>query len=349
MKEELKAFWHYTIGKFFYQTPPILTLFVTNQCNACCQHCFYWKNLEKEKKELPLEEIKKLSRQLGHLETLLIGGGEPFLHQDLAAIVKVFFENNQLGAVSVATNGLLPARIETQAKKIIQISPKLPVIICLSIDGTEKRHDQIRRVKGAFKSLQETYQRLLKLKKKYPNLRIRFNATVFNLNYENLFPLIDQMPQLFPETPAIWNLGLSLIRGNPRNPKLRLPEIAKLKKLFAYKRRKFKAKRSWTARLFEKITFAAQIKILEEKKQAVPCEAGRLLGVVSENGDIGFCELLKPLGNIRNQSFSEIWWGEKAQKMRKRMTQKKCFCTHECVLSPSLLAHPLVWPKLIRK
>lgn len=347
MKEELRAFWHYTIGKFFSRTPPILTLFLTNQCNARCRHCFYWQNLEKEKKELSLKEIEALSRDLGYLELLLVSGGEPFLRDDLDKIVEIFWRNNCLKTISLVTNGLLSEKIAKEVEKILKISPYLLVIVPLSLDGTKEIHDQIRGVKGSFEKVQETYRRLLKLKKKYPNLRIRFNATVFNLNYENLFQLIDQMPQLFPETPAIWNLSLSLIRGKPADPKLRLPEISKLKKLFAYKRRKFKEEKSWTTRLFERIIFSAQMKILDEKKQVVPCEAGRLMTVVYEDGSVGHCELLPPIGNLKEKSFKKIWQSKKAKELRRKIVKKNCFCTHECNLFSSLIAHPLGWFKLI--
>ncbi len=347
MKEELRAFWHYTLGKYFYRMPPILILSVTARCNAHCQHCFYWQKTDQKKKtELSLKEIEGLSQQLGHLEALWIGGGEPFLRPDLSAIVRIFFENNQLASVSIATNGLLPARIEREVKKMVQISPKLLVIICPSIDGLEKKHDQIRRVRGAFKKVIGSYRKLRKLQRKHKNLRVRPNVTVFDVNYNNLFQLIDRAPKLFPQN---YMVSLSLLRGTPRKPGLKLPSLSKLKKLFSYKNKKLKGKRGWTKRLLEKVVFAAQLKALSQKKQAVPCEAGRLLGVVFENGDLGFCELLKPIGNIRNQSFAEIWQGEKAQKMMKNIAQNKCFCTHECVLFPSLLAHPLSWLKLLSK
>lgn len=347
MREELRAFCRYTLGKYFAKKPAILTLFVTNLCNARCQHCFYWQNLEKEKKELSLAELERLSRDLGHLELLLISGGEPFLRKDLSKIIEIFWRNNGLKTVSLVTNGLLPEKITKEVEKILKISPHLLVIVPISLDGTKEIHDQIRGVKGAFEKVQETSRQLFKLKKKYQNLRIRFTATVFNLNYQNLFKLIDQMPRLFPESEECWALSLNLVRGKPRNPDLKLPPVAKLKKLFAYKTEKFKEKRSWATKLFERIIFAAQMKILEEKKQIVPCEAGRLLTVVYEDWAVGHCELLPPIGSLKEKSFKEIWQSKKAKELREKIIKKKCFCTHECALFPSLIAYPFGWFKLI--
>lgn len=347
MREEIRAFWHYTLGKYFSRTPPILTLFVTNLCNARCQHCFYWKTLEQERKEISLEEIESLSRDLGHLELLLFSGGEPFLRNDLAEIVRIFWRNNGLKTVSAITNGLQPEKIAKEVEKILKISPRLLMIVPLSLDGTKEIHDQIRGVRGAFEKVQETYRRLLKLKKEYPNLRIRFTATVFSFNYQNLFKLVDQMPRLFPKSLECWALSLNLLRGNPRNPDFKLPAPDRLKKLFTYKIKKFKETRSWTTKLFERIIFAAQIKTLKEKRQIVPCEAGRLMAVVYEDGSVGHCELLPTIGSLKEKSFNQIWRSEKAKSLRKRIVKKSCFCTHECDIFPSLIAHPLDWLGLL--
>lgn len=346
MKAVLRAFWYYTAGKYFRQTPSVLTLFVTNQCNARCQHCFYWKSLDKRKREeLSLAVIEELSRDLGDLELLLISGGEPFLRKDLVEIIKIFWQNNKLKSLSLPTNCLLPKTVEKQVEKILKISPRLLVIIPLSLDGTERIHDQIRGVKGNFKKTQETYRRLIKLSKKYPNLRVRINATVFDFNYQSLFKLIDQMPKLFPNC---WTLSLCLMRGKPRNPKLKLPEIKEIKKLYDYKMKKFKGRRPWSYVFMEKIIMAAQIKILQKKRQFVPCESGRLLAVVHEDGLVAMCEdSPNKIGNLKEKSFRELWQSKKAQKLRERIVKKKCCCTHEVCLYTSLVAHPLGWLKLL--
>jgi len=343
MKESIRTFWYYTLGKYFCQRPPVLTLFVTNRCNARCQHCFYWQSLDKKKKaEISLDVIKKLSLDLNHLELLMISGGEPFLRDDLVEIVKIFWQNNSLKTASLASNFLLPQKTAELLEKIVKISPKLQVIVCPSLDGTEKVHDKIRGVKGAFDKFMQTYQRLTVLQKKYKNLRLRPNGVVFNLNCKDLFKLIDQMPKLFAES---WLFSLSLIRGERRNHDLKLPEQNKLKKLFAYKFKKFKGERSLPSRFLEKIIFNIQLKILQGKKQLVPCEAGRLMATVFEDGSVSFCELLGKIGNLKEKSFAEIWQSKKAKTLRKKVVKGECFCTHECMLCPSLIAHPLSFLK----
>lgn len=347
MKEEIRAGWFYTLGKYFLKKPPILTLFVTSECNARCRHCFYWQNVESKKTDLPMAMIEKISRQLGHLELLLVSGGEPFLRKDLAKIVATFWKNNGLKSVSLITNGLLTARITSEVEKILRISPRLLVIVPLSLHGREKMHDQIAQVKGSFKKVQRTYLELKNLGKQFSNLRLRFNATVFNLNYEDLFGLVDELPELFPGADSIWNLSFSLLRGQPRDTDLALPSPAKLKALLAYKNHHFREKKTETTRFFEKIVYYAQMKVLEKKRQPVPCEAGRLTAVIDENGRVAVCEMRPPVGDLRKSRFDRIWRGRRLAKQRKQIVQGACYCTHECSLFPSLLAHPGGWPALL--
>ncbi|MEE2783571.1 MAG: hypothetical protein VYE04_09435, partial [Pseudomonadota bacterium] len=47
--------------KLAQQYKPVkwMTLFITNYCNARCQHCFYWNELNKKKTELNLDELTR--------------------------------------------------------------------------------------------------------------------------------------------------------------------------------------------------------------------------------------------------------------------------------------------------
>jgi len=70
-------------------SPPFLILFLTSVCNLTCEHCFYWRSLNK-KDDLTVEEIFALARELGRIENLNLGGGEPFLRNEFAAICRFF-------------------------------------------------------------------------------------------------------------------------------------------------------------------------------------------------------------------------------------------------------------------
>jgi hypothetical protein len=74
--------------------------------------------------------------------------------------------------------------------------------------------------------------------------------------------------------------------------------------------------------------------------QVIPCRAGVLSAVVAANGDVSVCELHEPLGNLRRQSFWEIWNSEKAVRLRAAIGAKECHCTTEVFLWPSIVYQP---------
>jgi MoaA/NifB/PqqE/SkfB family radical SAM enzyme len=134
---------------------------------------------------------------------------------------------------------------------------------------------------------------------------------------------------------------LSLLRGQPRDLKLHLPQVSKLKELFTYKMSKFKGKQPWHSSWIEEKIFDIQLKIIMAQKQLISCEAGRLMAVVYSNGDVAQCELRYPIGNLKKQDFRTIWQSPKAKEERQKIQQKQCWCTHECVLWPSMCSHPI--------
>lgn len=322
-----------------------LNFFAASICNSKCRNCFYKSNLNKGN-DLAFERIENLSKSLGRINVLNISGGEPFLKKDIAEIVHAFIKNNKIRAVSIPTNGLLPSLIEKQTKEILKVAGKRKVIVCISLDGTKKMHDKLRGVNGNFKNAMRTYKELKKLKKNYPNFSLRINTVVYKENYDDLFNLYSEIPKSFPGLEAV---TLSLGRPVNFSEKYNLPEIQKLKKLFLFKQKNTDKKRSFLRRLIEKIVFILSIQRLEERKQIIPCLAGKNQGVVYANGDVALCEMLPVLGNIKNESFRKIWHSKKANEQREKIRQKRCFCTHEGFLFHSLLNQPAAWPQVVVK
>src|SRR5690242_8074764 len=74
-------------------SPPFLILFINSICNQTCEHCFYWRNLNRPD-DLTFDELARLSGELGHIENLSLSGGEPFLRKEFGAICRMFIRNN---------------------------------------------------------------------------------------------------------------------------------------------------------------------------------------------------------------------------------------------------------------
>ena len=334
----------YSLLKWRIRTPKILTLFVTSTCNAKCSHCFYWNSLN-QKNDLTFEEMIELSDSMGTIDKLLVTGGEPFLRRDLAEICQLFFDNNNLGAVSIPTNGLQPEKTRIMARNILNAAKGRPVTISFSLDGTEHYHDEMRGVPGNFQKLRETYQEVKSLQKEYPNLILRVPTTVMQQNYDEVIRLLDELPEILP---GVNSPCLNLLRGSPYDRSLMLPSDEEIRRLFEHKAEKSPGKQGVLRRLADRLTFAVAYENLRQDTQVIPCEAGRILGVVEDNGDVKPCELLPPVGNLREGTFTEIWNSSEAVEARRRIEAKECHCTHECNAFPSLMANPLHAAKLVR-
>src|SRR5437763_4180065 len=81
-------------------TPPFLILFINSICNQTCEHCFYWKNLNR-RDDLTVAEIRQLSQSLGRIENLNLSGGEPFLRPEFAEICGFFIQANHVRQIYV--------------------------------------------------------------------------------------------------------------------------------------------------------------------------------------------------------------------------------------------------------
>ena len=332
----IRTLFDYLFLKTKFVTPRVLTLYVTSACNAKCKHCFYWQNLN-QKADLRMEEIDELSQSLGKLDKLLIAGGEPFLRRELPEICDLFIRQNDVEIISIPTNGLLPDLIARQMRKTLAVADGRSVRVNFSLDGTEPVHDDIRGVPGNFQKVVETFKKARELQVEYPNLTLGINSCVMDANYRDLFGLLDEFPSLFPNLEMT---GLILLRGDPYEPELKLPTRQELEALHAHKRRLTGGSQPLLWKLADMANFRIGLETIRTQSQAVPCEAGRILGVVEDNGNVRHCELLPPIGNLREKGFQEIWTSPEAVGARERIVRGECHCTHECNVFESFLAHP---------
>lgn len=312
------------------KTPTSIVFFITNRCNARCKHCFYWRELNTKKKELNLEEIKKISQSLKHKTKINLTGGEPFLRDDIVEICKIFYSDG-VRDLGISTNGISSERIYNFSKEILKQCPNSTLGIQLSLDGLEKTHDRIRGV-PAFKKVVKTIKMLKELKEEYPNLNLVTSAVIFNENYNEIEDLINYTKQLGIEH------KFSIIRGShfgvyaldenirndfdPKEKKVLIP-IDKLDKIYK------KIKKSGTLSKFQNLKLKYMIEILKGKK-VLNCYAGKVDGVIYPNGDVSLCEMTKPIGNLRDFNFDleKLWNSEKANLMMQKI--KCCYCIHGC-------------------
>lgn len=344
-----------------------IILFVTSKCNSRCKHCFFWKNIDNPNKpqDLTLGEIEKISKNLGEVYCLYLGGGEPFLRNDLSEIITVFRKNNKTKTISIPTNCILTETILKETRRILKENPGINLNIQLSLDGGEEIHEYIRGIKGLFQKVLLLEKNLAEMKKEFPNLSTLICSVLNKANVKELVPLME----FVRENMDVDFHSIELMRGIPRDREFTLPNIEELKKFFEeyrknrlyyiqkdYRYHKKYYKKKMIRTLYNCITTKmnnwldkTQIEILEKNKKVITCTAaGTIFGVIGEAGDVFLCELLPKVGNLRenNYDFKKIWFSEEANKQRK-FIKEQCFCTHCLFLTKSAIMQPKIMIKAI--
>jgi MoaA/NifB/PqqE/SkfB family radical SAM enzyme len=318
-------------------SPPFVILFINSICNMKCDHCFYWRNLNR-RDDLSLDELVQLSQSLGRIENLNLSGGEPFLRKEFAAICRQFIRHNHVRQIYVPTNGWYTDKMVAQITATLEERDLELFAVELSLDGTAEFHDKFRVAPGAFERAMKTYDALASIQARDPRLRIHAISTATNINLDEIKQLTTY---LFDRCPQMDHHNLALIRGDRKDPSLLLPDLDRYRALYEYIRR------LWVPRetrryggSVEPMLQWAKLKTLEEKTQVIPCRAGRLSTVIYSNGDVSVCELHKPIGNLREKSFWEIWDSPEAKRLRESVARKECHCTTEVFLWSSIVYQP---------
>ncbi len=318
-------------------SPPMLVLFINSICNMKCEHCFYWTSLNK-KDDLSKEELFKLSESLGHIENLNLSGGEPFLRKEFGEICRKFITQNGVKQIYVPTNGYYKDRCIAAITEVLK-EPSLDLFVAeISLDGMPEFHDNFRVAKNAFAKAMETYDALVELQKKDPRVRIHSIATATQVNMAEIKKLTTY---LYERCPQMDHHNLAIIRGDRKNPSLTGPTLVQYTELYEYVRKLWAPREEGRyGASVEPMLQWAKVRTITENRQVVPCQAGKISGVVYANGDVSVCEAHKPLGNLRDKSFPEIWHSDEAKAVRDSVARKECFCTTEVFLWSSIVYRP---------
>jgi MoaA/NifB/PqqE/SkfB family radical SAM enzyme len=313
-----------------------------------CGHCFYWNSLNNKSVDLRIEDIGKIADSLTQPISLSLTGGEPFLRKDLGKIVRCFIAKRKAREIAIATNGFFTEEIREFCNKFIIDFPHLPLSVQVSMDGLKKTHDDIRGCPGAFNHALYTIKELYQLASKHEHFSVSAGIAVQKRNLAEMPALLE----IIGSTGAA--IRINLIRGESSgtfgvgketsshiDPKdghsifLNIDEMHGLHDLLISKNVVYGFWSKRHQRIFE-----IGMHILEQMKKQIECYAGIIDGVIYSNGDVAFCELTKPIGNLYDFDFDmkALWQSTASNAMRDKIT--KCFCIHGCNLSTSLMFEP---------
>ena len=344
--------------------PPLhLTVFVTGRCNLRCRHCFHWREVDAGVPGPALADLERLAASLpGPLLWLSLGGGEPFLRQDLADVAAAFARRG-LSHLAIPTNGLID-RQHALAAEILERCPETYLSIGVSIDGPAPVHDAIRQAPGSHARSLEAVRAFQRQAAASDRLGVGLIVTVARENQDGLAEHVRELvTELRPD-----NVTVNLARGTALDESLLAVDTERYREVVEAKRElvrsgqlpyfDFPFARLALARdelMYEHVARVADAGGHEGAdlgSDHLPCTAGRLSAVVFEDGSVHPCEILgESIGNLNDVDWdlARLWDAARAHELRERIKSSRCRCTWECAQADNVLFNARAWPRLARK
>jgi MoaA/NifB/PqqE/SkfB family radical SAM enzyme len=325
-------------GISFTPKPRFIQFPVSDRCDSCCIMCNRWR--KKPDREIELEKIKEIFKTnlFSEIEEACLHGGEPTLRNDLADIFRVIQEScPKLRKMWLSTNGLNPNRVGTRAKEIIttlEMSRLDSLSFSISIDGMENTHEKIRGVRGGFRKALETVSILKDVKTKYPTYPIEiFISTVLQpLNINEIEDIEDLAKTL--NIPVIFQpIMFDKFFHVEITPEIIFSkdELALFKQTIE---KKLTRDLSPSSLYWENL-----LEMMEGKKRRIPCAFDRYVFSLYPTGEVLPCSREDWIlyGNAYEANVDDIWFGKRANQVRKKMRREVCpGCSNYCVAEFSL-------------
>lgn len=307
--------------------PTFVTYIITWDCNHKCIFCDVWKKDANKKDELSVAQIENAFGSIGQIDVLRITGGEPFLRADLDEVISVIHRVSNPGIIHITSNGFLTKRIISLIENF-DFSEKIHIKI--SIDATGNRHNEIRGIKKAYENAIDTIANLARLKAT-KNIHFGVNQAIVNKSdikfYFELKEVLAEFGENIPIYPSIaYDSTNSLYSGktivDPNNSIKFFGDFKPedMHEFEAILKDKQKVVSDFSEYLVDKYHTTGLINRIGKNinKPNPKCVALNNHLRILPNGDIPICLYNGTIvGNIANQNFDEIWFGEEINKHRK--------------------------------
>jgi MoaA/NifB/PqqE/SkfB family radical SAM enzyme len=324
--------------------PLTLTFSVTAACQSRCKTCnigaVYLANPALAKNNLTLDEIEKVFRSLGPIYFFNISGGEPFMRNDLAEIIRLACLHLKPSLIHIPTNAISPKFIAKTTRKILaymdELAPaSVPISIKPSIDGIGAMHDYVRGYKGNFKQLEKTIDVLLEIRRENPRLHVDLGTVISNLNLHHLDEIEDWVHsrgiesyrhEIAEQRAEFHNLGDPITP--PADVYESLTERFKDKIVRNIQGKAFLTRTTEAVRV---VYYDVAVRILKQRRQVTPCYGGISNIHMNYNGEIWPCCVLggdQALGNVRESDYDiqKLLRSDQAEKSRKYIADGNCAC-----------------------
>jgi MoaA/NifB/PqqE/SkfB family radical SAM enzyme len=319
---------------------PILILNTHSRCNCRCVMCDIWKRETNE--QLRTQDLDRHRASLENLgvRQVVLTGGEPLMHNDLAALCN-FFREQQIHVTLLTTGLLLNKRAEEVAALFDDI--------IISLDGPPEIHDAVRRVNGAYQLI---HKGIVAVRHRNPSIPITCRTTVQKANHRHLRQTVDAARALGLDSISFLAADLTSVAFNrPLTwPGEKQSEIGlSLEETSALEEEIERLIHDYEASINHKyiVESAAKLRRIARRfrehlgqltPQAPTCNAPWVSAVVEVDGSVRPCFFHRIIGNINLSTLHEVINGEAAQTFRNSLDMETDSTCQRCVCS--LNYHP---------
>ena len=287
----------------------------TYRCNARCCMCHAWENPSNSADEFDPEILRKLPVGMKRLN---ITGGEPMLRKDIRRIVEILDEKSD--RLEISTNGFFTDRITDIARDFSDITVRV------SIEGLPALNDELRGIKDGFDHALRTLLRLKDMGIK----DIGFAMTISGDNCRDLLDLYTLVAAMDIEfaNAVVHNSFYFFKNDNSIENVQEVGEIMTrfIEALLRSPREKVKRRvKDW----FRAYLNLGLLRHVQGKQRPIPCGAATDTFFIDPWGKMIACNgSPEPMvmGDLKKQSFEEIWHGEQAERVREQVRT----CTEGC-------------------
>lgn len=284
------------------------TVILTYRCNSKCAMCYVWQNPTLPAEEVDLKTLEKVPFKIDNLN---ITGGEPTLREDLAEIVDLLYPRAR--KLEINSNGLHPERLEEIIKKYPDIK------IRFSLEGFEETNNQLRGEENGFQTKVNGLKRL----KDLGGCDLGFAITIQDDNAKELVDIYKMTQAIGVElaTSSLHN-GFQFHK-NDNYPYNRIFVASEIEGLIT-EMLKTNSVKNW----FRAYLNLGLIEKILGQDRLIPCTAATDFIFVDPWSDVYACNVRPDLklGNLAEQSWEEIFQGEKAVGIRRWVSD----CRQNC-------------------
>jgi MoaA/NifB/PqqE/SkfB family radical SAM enzyme len=309
----------------------ISNLAVTNRCNGRCNTCNIWKM-----DPLPDPGLDQLTRfihdnrpTLRHLRFIQLTGGEPFLRDDLPAIVAAVQEALPRCMIWIPTNGLQPERTAEMTREMLLNVDEPLLGVTVSVDGEGKSHDIQRGIDGSFKLAMATLKALSELKQRHPRLRISTGFTLTTLNYKQA-PIVQKMSYRYGADFSVRPVNISehyyqnLGENRQMSPEDMGPVVAQMAHTVVSEK--------GVLRGLTNLAYLQGVKEFIAGGRTMACSAAEESVFIDAAGDVYPCIVMNhKMGNAFQTPLKDILVSAEAESAREKVRRLECpTCWLEC-------------------